>query len=160
MRAPPPKAKGVVTIEQIVETLPDRGRSCWHLGAVWALSQFQENEVRPRANAHLHTPNAPHPKCFRAGKAWEPADAALPSASRGRSSHTAAFPRSRANCGVPEKQTNVSEFPNTEVAACVHPAQPEAQLRVLALGCLPCESTLVLGCSQPPQPRTLLLLLL
>lgn len=47
MRAPPPTAKGVVTIEQIVGTLPDRGRSCWHLGAVWALSQFQENEVRP-----------------------------------------------------------------------------------------------------------------
>ena len=47
MRAPPPTAKGVVTIEQIVETLPDRGRSCWHLGAVWALSQFQDNEVRP-----------------------------------------------------------------------------------------------------------------
>lgn len=45
MRAPPPTAKGVVTIEQIVETLPDRGRSCWHLGAVWALSQVQENEV-------------------------------------------------------------------------------------------------------------------
>jgi hypothetical protein len=47
MRAPPPTTKGVVTIEQIVDTLPDRGRSCWHLGAVWALSQFQENEVRP-----------------------------------------------------------------------------------------------------------------
>ena len=47
MRAPPPTAKGVVTIEQIVDTLPDRGRSCWHLGAVWALSQFQDNEVRP-----------------------------------------------------------------------------------------------------------------
>lgn len=46
MRAPPPTAKGVVTIEQIVDTLPDRGRSCWHLGAVWALSQFQDNEVR------------------------------------------------------------------------------------------------------------------
>ncbi|XP_036912608.1 polyunsaturated fatty acid 5-lipoxygenase isoform X3 [Sturnira hondurensis] len=45
MRAPPPTAKGVVTIEQIVDTLPDRGRSCWHLGAVWALSQFQENEL-------------------------------------------------------------------------------------------------------------------
>ncbi|XP_045426613.1 polyunsaturated fatty acid 5-lipoxygenase isoform X2 [Pipistrellus kuhlii] len=45
MRAPPPSAKGVVTIEQIVDTLPDRGRSCWHLGAVWALSQFQENEL-------------------------------------------------------------------------------------------------------------------
>ncbi|XP_049711504.1 polyunsaturated fatty acid 5-lipoxygenase isoform X3 [Loxodonta africana] len=45
MRAPPPMAKGVVTIEQIVQTLPDRGRSCWHLGAVWALSQFQENEL-------------------------------------------------------------------------------------------------------------------
>uniref|UniRef100_I3MQM7 Arachidonate 5-lipoxygenase n=1 Tax=Ictidomys tridecemlineatus TaxID=43179 RepID=I3MQM7_ICTTR len=45
MRAPPPTAKGVVNIEQIVDTLPDRGRSCWHLGAVWALSQFQENEL-------------------------------------------------------------------------------------------------------------------
>uniref|UniRef100_A0A5F8GTA6 Arachidonate 5-lipoxygenase n=1 Tax=Monodelphis domestica TaxID=13616 RepID=A0A5F8GTA6_MONDO len=45
MRAPPPTEKGVITIEQIVDTLPDRGRSCWHLGAVWALSQFQENEL-------------------------------------------------------------------------------------------------------------------
>ncbi|XP_008835956.1 arachidonate 5-lipoxygenase isoform X2 [Nannospalax galili] len=45
MRAPPPTAKGVVTIEQIVDTLPDRGRSCWHLGAVWALSQFQDSEL-------------------------------------------------------------------------------------------------------------------
>ncbi|KAJ1142994.1 hypothetical protein NDU88_009306, partial [Pleurodeles waltl] len=44
MRNPPPTQKGVVTIEHIIETLPDRGRSCWHLGAVWALSQFQENE--------------------------------------------------------------------------------------------------------------------
>ncbi|XP_034959410.1 polyunsaturated fatty acid 5-lipoxygenase [Zootoca vivipara] len=45
MRRPPPTEKGSVTIEYIVESLPDRGRSCWHLGAVWALSQFQENEV-------------------------------------------------------------------------------------------------------------------
>ncbi|NIG58444.1 arachidonate 5-lipoxygenase isoform 1 [Pontoporia blainvillei] len=45
MRAPPPMVKGVVTIEQIVDMLPDRGRSCWHLGAVWALSQFQDNEL-------------------------------------------------------------------------------------------------------------------
>lgn len=45
MRCPPPTEKGVVNIEYIVESLPDRGRSCWHLGAVWALSQFQENEV-------------------------------------------------------------------------------------------------------------------
>uniref|UniRef100_A0A8C0E7L4 Arachidonate 5-lipoxygenase n=1 Tax=Balaenoptera musculus TaxID=9771 RepID=A0A8C0E7L4_BALMU len=45
MRAPPPTVKGVVTIEQIVDMLPDRGRSCWHLGAVWALSQFQDNEL-------------------------------------------------------------------------------------------------------------------
>lgn len=45
MRNPPPTQKGVVTIEHIIETLPDRGRSCWHLGAVWALSQFQENEL-------------------------------------------------------------------------------------------------------------------
>ncbi|XP_026707276.1 arachidonate 5-lipoxygenase [Athene cunicularia] len=45
MRCPPPTEKGTVTIEQIVESLPDRGRSCWHLGAVWALSQFQDNEL-------------------------------------------------------------------------------------------------------------------
>ncbi|XP_007176369.1 polyunsaturated fatty acid 5-lipoxygenase isoform X3 [Balaenoptera acutorostrata] len=45
MRAPPPTVKGMVTIEQIVDMLPDRGRSCWHLGAVWALSQFQDNEL-------------------------------------------------------------------------------------------------------------------
>ncbi|OCT70163.1 hypothetical protein XELAEV_18037084mg [Xenopus laevis] len=45
MRQPPPTEKGVVTIEFIIESLPDRGRSCWHLGAVWALSQFQDNEI-------------------------------------------------------------------------------------------------------------------
>ncbi|XP_056386362.1 polyunsaturated fatty acid 5-lipoxygenase isoform X2 [Hyla sarda] len=45
MRRPPPTEKGDVTIEYIIESLPDRGRSCWHLGAVWALSQFQDNEL-------------------------------------------------------------------------------------------------------------------
>uniref|UniRef100_A0A0E9X6M5 Lipoxygenase domain-containing protein n=1 Tax=Anguilla anguilla TaxID=7936 RepID=A0A0E9X6M5_ANGAN len=45
MRKPPPTKKGVATIPDIIESLPDRGRSCWHLGAVWALSQFQENEL-------------------------------------------------------------------------------------------------------------------
>ncbi|XP_040292489.1 polyunsaturated fatty acid 5-lipoxygenase [Bufo bufo] len=45
MRCPPPKKKGEVTIQCIIESLPDRGRSCWHLGAVWALSQFQDNEL-------------------------------------------------------------------------------------------------------------------
>nr|XP_020670265.1 arachidonate 5-lipoxygenase-like [Pogona vitticeps] len=45
MRCPPPTEKGGVTVEHIIESLPDRGRSCWHLGAVWALSQFQENEL-------------------------------------------------------------------------------------------------------------------
>nr|XP_060630271.1 polyunsaturated fatty acid 5-lipoxygenase isoform X1 [Anolis sagrei ordinatus] len=45
MRCPPPTEKGSATIEYIIASLPDRGRSCWHLGAVWALSQFQENEV-------------------------------------------------------------------------------------------------------------------
>ncbi|KAB0407343.1 hypothetical protein E2I00_001307 [Balaenoptera physalus] len=34
-----------VNFGQIVDMLPDRGRSCWHLGAVWALSQFQDNEL-------------------------------------------------------------------------------------------------------------------
>ncbi|XP_061083609.1 polyunsaturated fatty acid 5-lipoxygenase [Conger conger] len=45
MRKPLPTKKGVATIAYIIESLPDRGRSCWHLGAVWALSQFQENEL-------------------------------------------------------------------------------------------------------------------
>ncbi|XP_036429902.1 polyunsaturated fatty acid 5-lipoxygenase [Colossoma macropomum] len=45
MRKPPPTKKGEVDMQYIVESLPDRGRSCWHLGAVWALSQFQENEL-------------------------------------------------------------------------------------------------------------------
>ncbi|XP_051504512.1 polyunsaturated fatty acid 5-lipoxygenase-like [Myxocyprinus asiaticus] len=45
MRKPPPTKKGLVDMKYIVESLPDRGRSCWHLGAVWALSQFQENEL-------------------------------------------------------------------------------------------------------------------
>uniref|UniRef100_A0A4W3K353 Arachidonate 5-lipoxygenase b, tandem duplicate 3 n=1 Tax=Callorhinchus milii TaxID=7868 RepID=A0A4W3K353_CALMI len=45
MRQPPPTSKGKVTVEYIIESLPDRGRSCWHLGAVWALSQFQDNEL-------------------------------------------------------------------------------------------------------------------
>uniref|UniRef100_A0A8C9SKS5 Arachidonate 5-lipoxygenase b, tandem duplicate 3 n=1 Tax=Scleropages formosus TaxID=113540 RepID=A0A8C9SKS5_SCLFO len=45
MRKAPPTKKGTVTVQHIIESLPDRGRSCWHLGAVWALSQFQENEL-------------------------------------------------------------------------------------------------------------------
>ncbi|XP_029464988.1 arachidonate 5-lipoxygenase-like [Rhinatrema bivittatum] len=45
MRQPPPKKKGTVTEKYIMESLPDRGRSCWHLGAVWALSRFQDNEL-------------------------------------------------------------------------------------------------------------------
>uniref|UniRef100_A0A8C5BC38 Arachidonate 5-lipoxygenase a n=1 Tax=Gadus morhua TaxID=8049 RepID=A0A8C5BC38_GADMO len=45
MRKPPPTEKGVADVKLIIESLPDRGRSCWHLGAVWALSQFQENEL-------------------------------------------------------------------------------------------------------------------
>lgn len=45
MRQPPPDKKGVADVKLILETLPDRGRSSWHLGAVWALSQYQDNEV-------------------------------------------------------------------------------------------------------------------
>uniref|UniRef100_A0A8C1APH2 Arachidonate 5-lipoxygenase a n=1 Tax=Cyprinus carpio carpio TaxID=630221 RepID=A0A8C1APH2_CYPCA len=33
MRKPPPTKKGEVDMKYIVESLPDRGRSCWHLGA-------------------------------------------------------------------------------------------------------------------------------
>ncbi|KAH0618179.1 hypothetical protein JD844_017171, partial [Phrynosoma platyrhinos] len=53
MRCPPPTKKGNVTIEYIIDSLPDRGRSCWHLGAVWALSQFQENEAAPYAPRYV-----------------------------------------------------------------------------------------------------------
>ncbi|MEQ2205868.1 Arachidonate 5-lipoxygenase [Xenoophorus captivus] len=45
MRKPPPKEKGQADIKTIIDSLPDRGRSSWHLGAVWALSQYQENEL-------------------------------------------------------------------------------------------------------------------
>ncbi|XP_013880454.1 polyunsaturated fatty acid 5-lipoxygenase isoform X2 [Austrofundulus limnaeus] len=45
MRKPPPQEKGVADVTMIIESLPDRGRSSWHLGAVWALSQYQENEL-------------------------------------------------------------------------------------------------------------------
>ncbi|KAK7136446.1 hypothetical protein R3I94_014936 [Phoxinus phoxinus] len=45
MRKPPPAQKGQVDMKYIMESLPDRGRSSWHLGGVWALSQFQDNEL-------------------------------------------------------------------------------------------------------------------
>ncbi|CAG6017152.1 polyunsaturated fatty acid 5-lipoxygenase [Menidia menidia] len=45
MRKPPPRKKGLATVELIMESLPDRGRSSWHLGAVWALSQYQDSEL-------------------------------------------------------------------------------------------------------------------
>ncbi|XP_068183028.1 polyunsaturated fatty acid 5-lipoxygenase [Antennarius striatus] len=45
MRRPPPQQKGLADAKMIIDSLPDRGRSCWHLGAVWALSQYQENEL-------------------------------------------------------------------------------------------------------------------
>ncbi|XP_078499243.1 polyunsaturated fatty acid 5-lipoxygenase-like [Lissotriton helveticus] len=45
MRLPPPTKKGFVTKKYIMESLPDRARSCWHLGAVWALTQFQDKEL-------------------------------------------------------------------------------------------------------------------
>lgn len=52
MRQPPPNQKGLADVNLIVDSLPDRGRSSWHLGAVWALSQYQESEV-PRTCACL-----------------------------------------------------------------------------------------------------------
>ncbi|XP_056097933.1 polyunsaturated fatty acid 5-lipoxygenase-like [Rhinichthys klamathensis goyatoka] len=45
MRKPPPAQKGQVDMKYIMESLPDRGRSSWHLGIIWALSQFQDNEL-------------------------------------------------------------------------------------------------------------------
>ncbi|KAF7652400.1 hypothetical protein LDENG_00097340, partial [Lucifuga dentata] len=45
MRKPPPKQKGIANMNFIMESLPDRGRSSWHLGAVWALSQYQDSEL-------------------------------------------------------------------------------------------------------------------
>uniref|UniRef100_A0A3Q4B7E6 Uncharacterized protein n=1 Tax=Mola mola TaxID=94237 RepID=A0A3Q4B7E6_MOLML len=45
MRMPPPDRKGLANVNLIIDSLPDRGRSSWHLGAVWALSQYQDNEL-------------------------------------------------------------------------------------------------------------------
>uniref|UniRef100_A0A8C1RAR9 Arachidonate 5-lipoxygenase n=1 Tax=Cyprinus carpio TaxID=7962 RepID=A0A8C1RAR9_CYPCA len=45
MRKPPPTQKGQVDMKYIMESLPDRRRSSWHLGAVWALSQYQDEEL-------------------------------------------------------------------------------------------------------------------
>ncbi|XP_062374878.1 polyunsaturated fatty acid 5-lipoxygenase [Sardina pilchardus] len=45
MRKPTPTKKGQANVQYVIESLPDRGRSCWHLGAVWALSQFQDDEL-------------------------------------------------------------------------------------------------------------------
>ncbi|XP_041922214.1 polyunsaturated fatty acid 5-lipoxygenase [Alosa sapidissima] len=45
MRKPTPTKKGQANVQYVMESLPDRGRSCWHLGAVWALSQFQDDEL-------------------------------------------------------------------------------------------------------------------
>ncbi|XP_041866922.1 polyunsaturated fatty acid 5-lipoxygenase [Melanotaenia boesemani] len=45
MRRPPPQQKGLANVDLIMESLPDRGRSSWHLGAVWALSQYQDSEL-------------------------------------------------------------------------------------------------------------------
>lgn len=65
MRKPPPDQKGLADVNLIVESLPDRGRSSWHLGAVWALSQYQENEVwrgycDQTSFAYMHTCSDPH----------------------------------------------------------------------------------------------------
>ncbi|XP_052424313.1 polyunsaturated fatty acid 5-lipoxygenase isoform X4 [Carassius gibelio] len=45
MRKPPPTQKGQVDMKYIMESLPDRGRASWHVGGVWALSQFQDGEL-------------------------------------------------------------------------------------------------------------------
>ncbi|XP_061914186.1 polyunsaturated fatty acid 5-lipoxygenase-like isoform X1 [Entelurus aequoreus] len=45
MRQPPPKRKGLSNMTLIMDSLPDRGRSSWHLGANWALTQYQEREI-------------------------------------------------------------------------------------------------------------------
>lgn len=63
MRKAPPKQKGLADVNLIIESLPDRGRSSWHLGAVWALSQYQDNEVY-EAQTHPNT-NAIIPALMR-----------------------------------------------------------------------------------------------
>ncbi|XP_041644928.1 polyunsaturated fatty acid 5-lipoxygenase-like [Cheilinus undulatus] len=45
MRKPPPNRKGLADMNLILESLPDRGRCSWHLGTVFAVSQYQENEL-------------------------------------------------------------------------------------------------------------------
>uniref|UniRef100_A0A671R738 Arachidonate 5-lipoxygenase-like n=1 Tax=Sinocyclocheilus anshuiensis TaxID=1608454 RepID=A0A671R738_9TELE len=44
MRKPPPQEKGIVDLDVIMKTLPDRDCSSLVLGTVWSLSQFQKNE--------------------------------------------------------------------------------------------------------------------
>lgn len=44
MRTLPPKQKGTVDLDYIMDTLPDRGCSDVVLGTVWGLSRFQKNE--------------------------------------------------------------------------------------------------------------------
>uniref|UniRef100_A0A7N9AW46 Arachidonate 5-lipoxygenase a n=1 Tax=Mastacembelus armatus TaxID=205130 RepID=A0A7N9AW46_9TELE len=60
MRRPPPNQKGLADVNMIIESLPDRGRSSWHLGAVWALSQYQENEVQKGYYVFQHTASLLH----------------------------------------------------------------------------------------------------
>uniref|UniRef100_A0A8C1VVM6 Arachidonate 5-lipoxygenase n=1 Tax=Cyprinus carpio TaxID=7962 RepID=A0A8C1VVM6_CYPCA len=44
MRKPPPQEKGIVDLDFIMKTLPDRKCSSLVLGTAWSLSRFQENE--------------------------------------------------------------------------------------------------------------------
>ncbi|XP_051743107.1 polyunsaturated fatty acid 5-lipoxygenase-like [Ctenopharyngodon idella] len=45
MRKEPPRKKGQVNMKYIMDSLPDRHRSCWILGTVWILTQLQKNEL-------------------------------------------------------------------------------------------------------------------
>ncbi|KAK2915696.1 hypothetical protein Q8A67_000070 [Cirrhinus molitorella] len=45
MRRPPPSKKGHVDMKYIMDSLPDRHRSCLILGTAWVLTQFEKNEL-------------------------------------------------------------------------------------------------------------------
>ncbi|CAJ1067412.1 polyunsaturated fatty acid 5-lipoxygenase-like [Xyrichtys novacula] len=64
MRRPPPNQKGVVDMNFIMESLPDRGRCSWHIGAVWALSQYQKNELYLGMFPEEHFTEAPVKKAM------------------------------------------------------------------------------------------------
>uniref|UniRef100_A0A8C5I2D9 Arachidonate 5-lipoxygenase-like n=1 Tax=Gouania willdenowi TaxID=441366 RepID=A0A8C5I2D9_GOUWI len=53
MRKPPPNQKGLATLSLIMESLPDRGRSSWHLGALFLGMYPDEHFTEGRVKAAM-----------------------------------------------------------------------------------------------------------